>query len=118
MIEIKLISESALRVTPFGRLQAEDFQHIAPEVDALIARHGKVRLLIDASRFDGWKNLAGFEHHAEFVKNHVQNVERIAVLTSHDWQQWLVGAVRVFVHPEIEAYDKRLEDQALTWILT
>jgi hypothetical protein len=47
----------------------------------------------------------------------MQKVERIAVITAHDWQQWLVGAVRLFVHPDVKAYDKRQEGQAMAWIL-
>ncbi len=117
MIQLQVITDNAVRITPLGKLQAEDFRRIAPEIDALIAQYGKVRLLIDASGFNGWENLAGFERHAGFAKNHMQKVERIAIVTMHDWQQWLVGAVRIFVHPEIKAYDKRLESQALTWIL-
>jgi hypothetical protein len=116
MIQMQVITDNAIRVTPLGKLQAEDFRRIAPEIDALIAQYGKVRLLIDASGFGGWENLAGFEYHAGFVKSHMQKVERIAVITTHDWQQWLVGAVRVFVHPEIKAYDKRQESQAMAWI--
>jgi hypothetical protein len=117
MIQIQVISDNAVRVTPLGKLRAEDFRRIAPEIDAVIAQYGKIRLLIDASGFGGWENLAGFEYHAGFVKSHMQKVERIAVITAHDWQQWLVGAVRLFVHPDIKAYDKRQEGQAIAWIL-
>lgn len=28
-------------------------------------------------------------------------MERIAVIVGHEWQDWLIGAVRVFVHPEV-----------------
>jgi hypothetical protein len=117
MIEIQVINDNALRITPVGKIQAEDFKQIAPEIDGLIAQYGKVRLLIDASKFSGWNDLAGFEHHAGFVKRHMQKVERIAVMTTHDWQEWLVGAIRIFVHPEIKAYAKRQEGQALARIL-
>jgi hypothetical protein len=47
----------------------------------------------------------------------MQKVERIAVITTHGWQQWLVGAVRMFVHPEIRAYDKQQESEAMAWVL-
>jgi hypothetical protein len=39
------------------------------------------------------------------------------VIVGHDWQHWLVGAVRIFLHPEIRAYDKRHENEALQWIV-
>jgi len=55
-------------------MKADDFRQIAPQVDSLI----------DASGFNGWENIAAFENHAGFVKDHQQKVERIAVIAGHD----------------------------------
>ena len=52
-----------------------------------------------------------------FVKNHQQKADRIAVIVAHDWQHWLVGAIRIFLHPEVRAYDKSHESEALKWII-
>lgn len=117
MIKTEAISANTLKITVPEKLKADDFRQIAPQVDSLIRKHGKVRLLIDATRFAGWENIAAFENHAEFVKNHQQKVERIAVIVGHEWQQWLVGAVRMFVHPDVRAYDKSHENEALQWIM-
>ena len=62
-------------------------------------------------------HIGAFESHAGFVKNHQQKVERIAVIAAHDWQHWLIGAVRIFLHPEARAYDKNHESEALQWIV-
>ena len=51
------------------------------------------------------------------MKNYQQKVERIAAIVAHDWQHWLVGAVSVFLDPEIRAYDKGDENEALQRIL-
>ena len=117
MIKTELISTNALRITLPDKLKADDFRHIAPQVDSLIGQHGAIRLLIDASGFHGWENIGAFETHAGFVKDHQQKVERIAVIAAHDWQQWLIGAFRIFVHPEARAYDKSHEREALQWIV-
>jgi len=117
MIKTEPISGNALKIVAPEKLEAGDFPQIAPQVDSLISQHGKIRLLIDASGFEGWENIAAFENHAGFVKNHQQKVERIAVIVAHDWQHWLVGAVRIFLHPEVRAYDKSQESEALQWIV-
>ena len=117
MIKAELISANALRITAPDKLHADDFRHIAPQIDSLIRQYGTIRLLIDATGFHGWENIAAFENHAGFVKNHQQKVERIAVIAAHDWQHWLIGAVRIFVHPEARAYDKSHESEALQWIV-
>jgi hypothetical protein len=107
MIKIDSISDNILRITAPEKLKADDFRQIAPQVESIISRYGKIRLLIDASGFNGWENIAAFENHAGFVKSHQQKVERIAVIVAHNWQHWLVGAVRMFLHPEVRAFDKR-----------
>jgi len=117
MIKTEPISGNVLKIVAPEKLKAGDFRQIAPQVDSLINQHGKIRLLIDASGFKGWENIAAFEDHAGFVKNHQQKVERIAVLVSHDWQHWLIGAVRIFLHPEVRAYDKNQESEALRWVV-
>ena len=100
------------------KLKADDFRQIAPQIDSLISKNGEIRPLIDASGFNGWENIEAFENHVGFViKNHQQKVERIAVIAAHDWQHWLIAMVRIFVHPEVRAYDKNHESEALQWIV-
>jgi len=98
------------------KLKADDFRQLAPQIDSIIKQHGKIRLLIDASQFNGWENVAAFESHAGFVKNHQNKIDRIAVIAAHDWQHWLIGTVRIFLHPEVKAYDVGHEREALQWI--
>ena len=117
MIKTEIISTNALKIVLPDKLTADDFRQIAPQIDSLISQHGKIRLLIDASGFNGWENIAAFEKHAGFVKNHQQKIERIAVIAAHDWQHWLIGAVRIFVHPEIRSYNKGQASEALRWIV-
>lgn len=117
MIKTEIIQSNALRVAVPAKLRIGDFQQIAPEVDSIIRQYGKIRLLIDASKFSGWENVSAFENHAAFVKSHQQEVERIAVVVAHDWQHWLVGAVRIFVHPEVKAFDQAQEAEALRWVI-
>ena len=116
MIKTDIISGNVLRILVPDKIKADDFGQIAPQVDSIISQYGKIRLLIDASGFNGWENIAAFKNHAGFVKSHQQKVDRIAVIVAHDWQHWLVGAVRMFVHPEVRAYDKSHESEALKWI--
>ena len=117
MIKTETISGNALKVVPPEKLRADDFSQVAPQIDGLISQHGQIRLLIDASGFRGWENISAFEHHAGFVKNHHRNVERIAIIVAHDWQHWLIGTFRIFVHPKVRAYDKSQEAEARQWIV-
>jgi SpoIIAA-like len=116
MIEIKTISPGVVRLTVPEKLKADDFLQIAPQIESIIKQLGRIRLLIDATGFGGWENISAFERHIGFVKTHHEKVERIAVIVSHDWQHWVVGTVRIFVHPQVRAYDKCDESAALRWV--
>ena len=117
MIKTELISPRALKITVPEKLKAGDFRQITSQIDSLIKQQGKIRLLIDASNFSGWENMTAFEKHIGFVKDHQQKVERIAVIVGQDWQHWIVATIRMFVHPEVMAYDLRDQDKALKWIV-
>ena len=116
MIETEVIAPSVLKIVAPETLNADDFSNLAPQVESIMKQQGQIRLLIDASRLEGWENIAALEKHAAFVKTHQQKVERIAVIARHDWQHWLVGAVRVFLHPEVRVFDKSDESEALRWL--
>ena len=117
MIEVQTLSPNAFRLTPSGKLMEDDFSRLAPPIDAAIAEQGQIRLVIDASGFRGWESFAAFERHAGFVRAHQRKVERLAVLTGHDWQEWVVDTMRLFLHPEARAFAKDREAEALQWLL-
>jgi hypothetical protein len=117
MIKTDIISANALRLIAPKKLKAEDFRQLRPQIDSLISQHGKIRLLIDGSEFDGWDNIAAFQAHVGFIRSHQQKIERIAVIARHDWQHWVIGAVRMLLHPEVRAYDRNHENEALQWIV-
>ena len=53
MIKTEIISDNVLRITAPAKLKPDDFRQIAPQVDSMISQYGKIRLLIDASGFNG-----------------------------------------------------------------
>jgi hypothetical protein len=74
-------------------------------------------IYIDASQFNGWENIKAFENHIQFIKTHQPKAERIAVIVGHEWQHWLIGVIRIFVHPAVRDYEKGQEIEALQWIV-
>ena len=70
MSKAEPIAANALRLTPQGKLTAVDFRALVPRVDAMIERSGQIRLLIDATEFDGWDSFEGFKTHAGFIRAH------------------------------------------------
>lgn len=71
-----------MKITTPEKLKADDLQRMAPQVDSLTNRFGKIRLVIDASEFNVWENVAAFENHAKFKKKHQQKVDRIGIIVT------------------------------------
>jgi len=117
MIKTNIIATNALRIWAPKKLTAKDFRQLRPQIDSLINQHGTIRLLIDGSEFEGWENIAAIQAHAGFIRSHQQKIERIAVIARHAWQRWMIGAARMFLHPEIKVYDQKHENEALQWII-
>jgi hypothetical protein len=118
MIKTETLGPGVLKIVAPETLHADDFRALEPQVDAIIKNYGEIRLLIDASHLEGWDSLATLEKHAGFVKAHQHKVLRIAIIARRDWQHWLVGAVKVFLHPEVKSFDPGQEREAARWIGT
>jgi len=116
MIKVERIADGVLKVVAPTKLQSGDFADLARQIEPIIRQKGQVRLLIDASHLAGWKDLAALEEHAAFVKSHHEKVERIAAIAAHEWQRWLVSAIRVFLHPEVRVFESGQEGEALRWL--
>jgi hypothetical protein len=80
MIKIEPISANAMRITVPDKLKSDDFSLLAPQIDSVITQYGTIKLLIDASGFNGWENIAAFEKHAGFIKNHHRKIDELQSL--------------------------------------
>lgn len=116
MIDITSFEDGVVRITITEKLQQGDFASITPVIDSLIEMKGNLKLLVDATQFDGWENKQAAEEHFAFVKTHHQKVDRIALITGHLWQEWIAISANVFVHPEIKTFDSDELEQAEAWL--
>jgi hypothetical protein len=116
MLKTEILAPGVLKIVAPETLHADDFLALAPQVEAIIKDYGQIRLLIEASHLEGWDSLASVEKHAGFVKTHQKKVSRIAIVARHDWQHWLVSAVKVFLHPEVKVFDPGHKSEAVRWI--
>src|SRR5574337_472067 len=66
---------------PKGPIEVADFISITCQVDTCLARHGKLHgVLIHAKSFPGWKNFAAMLAHLKFLREHIQKIEKVAVV--------------------------------------
>lgn len=70
-----------------GRLTDADYQAFMPQIETVIAKHGRARLLVDLSRFEGWELQAAWDDFAFGIK-HWSDFERMALIGDKTWEAW------------------------------
>jgi len=106
-----------LTLTPEGPLEAADFEEVAREVDPWIEAKGDLcGIIIHVKSFPGWKNFAALLTHFRFVRDHHQQVRRVAAVTDGTILSVAPEITRHFVRAKVEHFDYDQLDQALAWL--
>ena len=109
--------DGILALHPEGPLEAADFTTLTSEVDAYLARHGTLRgVLIRAKSFPGWKNFGALLAHLKFLKNHLQRIEKVAVVADGTIANIMPNIANHFVHAQVQHFDLTSEDAAWVWL--
>ncbi|NLE36462.1 MAG: STAS/SEC14 domain-containing protein [Pirellulaceae bacterium] len=116
MLEVLTAADNIVEVALRGNIRSHDFAPIRRHIDDLIAKYGAIRLLLDASEFDGWQDVEAAKAHFRFIQEHHHRVERIAVVGNRQWQYWLAAVVGVFLHSEMRCFANEQQEEARRWL--
>jgi hypothetical protein len=98
-----------------GKLMKEDYERFGPEVDRLIAQHGKIRLVVQMHDFHGWSMGALWED-VKFDWKHFSHIERLALVGDRKWEAGMAVFCRPFTTAQIRYFDEAKLDEASRWI--
>jgi SpoIIAA-like len=116
MITLQQIIPDVIKVDITGKISTGELKTMTPEIDKIIARERKVRLILDVSKFTGWEDMPAIEEHFSFIKNHHHYIERAAIITGHTWQHWMISIIKVFIHPDVRVFEQNQVDEAYQYI--
>jgi hypothetical protein len=109
--------DGILALHPEGPLEAADFTTLTSEVDAYLERHGTLRgVLIRAKSFPGWKDFSALLAHLNFLKEHIQRIEKVAVVADGAMANIMPNIANHFVHAQVQHFDFMREDAAWNWL--
>ena len=103
-------------VTMLGKLEPSAYEGIGDELDAHLARHPRINLLLDLREFDGWQGLAAVGEHFSLVREHRKAPKRLAVVGNKDWHHLAERVFSKFTNAEARYYDAEDFDDAKEWI--
>lgn len=118
MVDYELLrTEGILILRPQDRLEANDFQSLAQEVDPYIEANGKLHgLMIEAAAFPGWADFAALIAHFKFVRDHHRKIEKIAVVSDNDVLSFAPKIATHFVQAEILNFPLQQKESAMKWL--
>ena len=118
MINYELQQDKGILVMyPEGPLEEADFISITSQVNIYLAGHGKLHgVLIHAKSFPGWKNFAAMLAHLKFLKEHIQKIEKVAVVADGVLANIMPSIANHFVHAQVQHFDFECENAAWDWL--
>jgi hypothetical protein len=93
----------------------EDYENFVPEVDRQIARHGRVRMLMDMHDFHGWSAGAMWAD-TKFAVKHYRGIERLAIIGEKKWQRGMATFCKPFTKAEIRYFDHSQAEEVHEWL--
>lgn len=109
--------DGILVLRPEGPLEKTDFTVLTAQVDAYLEERATLRgVMICASSIPGWRDFGALLAHLKFVKNHVQRIEKVAVVADGAFANIMPTIISHFVHAEVRHFDPEREEAAMAWL--
>ncbi len=98
-----------------GKLTAADYQHFGGEIDRLVQRDGKIRMLCLMHDFHGWTAGALWED-VKFDFKHFNHLHKIALVGESKWEEGMAVFCKPFTTAKIRYFDRAKVDEAKAWL--
>ena len=109
-------NSNTLRIDANGKLHHSDYQKLTPEVEKLIAKHDKIRIIIVTDDFHGWDLQAAWDDLKLGLKHH-KSIERFALVGDKKWMEWLSKSAAWMINGEVKFFEKPQQADAEAWII-
>jgi hypothetical protein len=115
-VQIETAPSGALvEVHASGKLTKDDYERFVPEIERLIAEHGKIRILFAMHDFHGW-NAGALWEDIKFDARHFNDIERLAMVGEARWQEGMSQFCRPFTTAKIKYFGHEQMDAARAWL--
>lgn len=106
----------ALHVALLGKVDAGVYAEETEDLNSFIRKNDRFRLLLDIRRFDGWQGLGAMAAHFQLVRDHVGQLEKVAVVGDAGWKAMVVQVVKRLLGKEARYFENNDFDAAQAWI--
>lgn len=110
------LGDGVLHVQLMGKVEAKVYEEEVRDLDAFIRRNERFRLLLDIREFDGWQGLGAMAEHFRLVRDHIDSVDKAAIVGAAGWQKAVAGIGRRVIGREARYFDADNFEAAKAWI--
>ncbi|MEH6527676.1 MAG: STAS/SEC14 domain-containing protein [Sneathiella sp.] len=98
------------------KLTGEDYEKsLLPLLNELISQHGKIKLYVDMSGFNGME-ISAFWQDFNFGIRNWSHFDRMAVVGMRDWMEAMTKLMSAIIPVEMKMFDVDERDEAWDWI--
>jgi len=112
---IPVTEENVFAFKATGKLTDEDYAKFVPELENIIAQHGKISVLFELENFKGWGAKAAWQDY-RFGKEQESHFEKIAIVGEKMWQRWMTSIASFFTDADVRYYKRDELAQAWDWL--
>lgn len=98
------VKDNVISMSVLGRFTLDDYKEFEEAVLYGIRFQGVVNLLIDLRDMLSFSLDVAWEE-LKFSREHANDFDRVAILTSNEWIAWSAWINRIFVDAEIRLFD-------------
>jgi hypothetical protein len=99
------VKDNIISMSVLGRFTLEDYKEFEEAVLYGLKFQGVVNLLIDLRDMLSFSLDVAWEE-LKFSREHANDFDRVAILTSNEWIAWSAWVNRMFVDAEIRLFDE------------
>lgn len=107
------VHNNVVSMTVMGQFTLDDYKEFEEAVLYGIKFQGVVNLLIDLRDMLSFSLDVAWEE-IKFSREHANDFDRVAILTSNEWIAWSTWVNRLFVNADIQLFDDLSEAEA--WV--
>jgi hypothetical protein len=99
-----------------GKATDEDYkERLIPELEKAIEEHGKIRVLWDLERFEGWTPHAAWDDLIVGTKM-FDDIERLAIVGDRKWERVMTKLIQPVTGLEARYFDHHKLQHAWDWL--
>ena len=111
----KIDDKTIVTITFKDKVDKEDYDLLLPQLEVIIEKGKRVRMLVVLDDFKGWSMGAAWED-TKFGLAHFNDIEKIAITGEKKWERLMAVFLKPFTGAVVQYFHQEHLDDARAWV--